>query len=150
MWAENYRQALIDLSDNVGPAAERFLILSIGFFLGEAIFAVVLLVHTSIAGLKNSDRDLVTFFLPLAVALSLVFFIPYLLILKMGINLSHLIALNLIALLFKIFIAIDVFKYLSSKTGIGFDLWNPSKDFILRKTVKGMTICFEENVGGEK
>jgi hypothetical protein len=134
-----YRELLVDLGQNFGPKTERYLLLSVGFFLSSFIFIPCILIHNKIAGLKKDDKDLITFYLPVFFGLGLVQILLYL-----SIPTSYFISVFNINIFLdyaiKALIVYDIYKWLADEKKFTFNIISENKILVPRKTVKGFIV----------
>lgn len=131
-----YRELMIEISQSWGPKAERFIFLGIAFFFSWPVFVPALFIHTKIAGLRDSDKDLISFYLPMVVLQGLVF-----LSLFMFDWAYYTFYFNIILAVFlKIFIVLDIYYSIFEDKKITLNLFSIPKSFCSRKSVKGYTL----------
>ena len=115
---EKYRDLLKFLDQNFGPQAERFILLLGYFLMISPIYCILVLMHLRFAGLKKSDSDIATTFLPLFIIKAVLDLCPiYLIQAKLymtTIFISQLISLYvLIILILQIFDRKDLIQKIS-------------------------------------
>lgn len=135
-FTEKYREFLIENKGRDFENLERLVILGLGFIFSYLVFIPLLLIHTKIAGLKKSDYDLITFYLPLFIIegtlnLGLTLLIPT------GFFLPCFYLSLIFGYTLKALIVFDIYQSLFNKKFISTNLVNIPDKILSRKSIKG-------------